>query len=94
MYKVFVEYAIIPEMRQVYLDYMQELCLREGRLELFEGSDQPGLFVEIWHDVSYEFYTLLKQERLNFASSDSTPWEEWVQGGKKKLHIWHFSKVI
>jgi hypothetical protein len=93
MHKVFVEYVIVPEMRQVYLDYMRQWLLRDGRLELLEGSDQPGLFVEIWQDVSYDSYELLKQERLKNSRPDLPPWDTWVQGGKSKQHIWHFSIV-
>ena len=56
MSKVFVEYAIKPAYRASFLIYMQGIQRREGRLELLEGTDQEGLYVEIWKDVTYEDY--------------------------------------
>jgi hypothetical protein len=95
MFKVFVEYAIKPEGRNSYIIYMQELQNREGRLELLEGTDQPGLFVEIWDGVTYEEYESLKQHRLKEgdASAGHASWEHWVEGGLRKLHMWHFTQV-
>ncbi|MBP1992046.1 hypothetical protein [Paenibacillus eucommiae] len=93
MHKVFVEYTIVEEMRGAYLLYMKELQLWERRLELFEGSDQPGLFVEIWDDVPYEEYLRMKSGRLEAAHNNAVPWGIWVQGGLRKLHMWHFAKV-
>jgi len=96
MFKVFVEYAIKPGERDSYLIYMRELRQREGRrLELLEGTDQPGLFVEIWHGISYEEYESLKQDR--FQPTDTAGgkvlWDQWIEGGMRKLHMWHFTQV-
>ncbi|OPH60392.1 hypothetical protein BC351_18015 [Paenibacillus ferrarius] len=94
MSKVFVEYAIKPEYREPFLIYMQQWQHREGRLELLEGTDQKGLYVEIWNGVSYEEYTHLKQVRLQGKQGDLQPdWEAWVEGGLRKLHMWHFAAV-
>lgn len=98
MFKVFVEYAIKPAFRDSFLIYMQEWQRREGRFELLEGTDQAGLFVEIWKEVTYEEYTALKQERLHRSENESnstgqTAWEEWIEGGLRKLHMWHFTEV-
>jgi hypothetical protein len=94
MYKVFVEYAINSTERETYLTYMQEWMKREARLELYEGTDQPGLFVEIWHDVSYEEYAQLKQQRKENGMANLASFrEEWLKGGFAKLHIWLFSIV-
>jgi len=95
MFKVFVEYAIKAEGRTSYLIYMQELCKREGRLELLEGTDQPGLFVEIWEGLTFEEYEALKKERLTPAAPEerSASWEQWIEGGLRKLHMWHFTAV-
>ncbi|MCY9667887.1 hypothetical protein M5X11_23690 [Paenibacillus alginolyticus] len=95
MSKVFVEYAIKPAFRESFLIYMQEWKRREGRLELLEGTDQEGLFVEIWKDVTYEEYLTLKQERLHGTedASHQALWEEWIEGGLRKLHMWHFTEV-
>ena len=94
MCKVFVEYTIIHEKRIAYLHYMQKRVEQTG-LELFEGTDQPNLFVEIWSNVSYSAYLSLKEERLEpVKDSLWEDFEEMVQGGLKKLHIWHFNKPI
>ncbi|NEW08446.1 hypothetical protein GK047_20830 [Paenibacillus sp. SYP-B3998] len=95
MFKVFVEYAIKPEGRDSYLIYMRELQSREGRLELLEGTDQPGLFVEIWDGVTYEEYEQMKDERLQEASTSvgKASWGQWITGGLGKLHMWHFKQV-
>ena len=96
MSKVFVEYAIKPEFRASFLIYMQGKQLREGRLELLEGTDQEGLYVEIWHDVTYEEYLSMKGERLNvegIQDGQCGDWEQWIKGGIQKLHMWHFSQI-
>lgn len=97
MSKVFVEYAIKPDFRDSFLIYMQEWQRREGRLELLQGTDQPGLFVEVWNEVTYEEYTAMKEERLNRseqAGGGQALWEVWVEGGLRKLHMWHFSSIV
>lgn len=96
MSKVFVEYAINPEYRESFLIYMQEWQKREGRLEVLEGTDQPGLFVEIWNEVSRDEYIILKDERLQQGggtTGNQAAWEKWVKGGLSKLHMWHFTPV-
>jgi len=96
MHKVFVEYAIKPEKRGVYLQYMRRLAQAERRLEVLEGTDQPGLFVEIWSGVTPEEYAAMKRERLEGADDVCLPqpaWATWVQGGTAKLHMWHFTAI-
>ncbi|BFT69779.1 hypothetical protein [Paenibacillus sp. P36] len=95
MSKVFVEYAINPEYRDSFLIYMQEWQKREGRLEVLEGTDQPGLFVEIWSEVSRDEYIAMKEERLQQGEGQDNlaAWEKWVKGGLSKLHMWHFTPI-
>ncbi|MDU0203034.1 hypothetical protein ACYEXS_25625 [Paenibacillus sp. MAH-36] len=95
MSKVFVEYAINPEYRDSFLIYMQEWQKREGRLEVLEGTDQPGLYVEIWSEVSRDEYIAMKEDRLQQGGGrgNQAAWEKWVKGGLSKLHMWHFSPV-
>jgi hypothetical protein len=93
MCKVFVEYTVKPEFLDDYLRYMQNLRQGEGRLQLLEGTDQPGLFVEIWEKIDYEDYKLMKERRKSPPHLDEVNWEEWLKGGLTKLHIWHFSEV-
>jgi hypothetical protein len=92
MCKVFVEYTIDQEKRKAYLHYMQKIIKQTG-LELFEGTNQPGLFIEIWSDINYAGYESLKLERSN--PEKGSEWEsfgEMILGGLSKLHIWHFCK--
>jgi hypothetical protein len=94
MSKVFVEYIIIHEKRSNYLHYMQKL-MEQTRLELIEGTDQAGLFVEIWSNCSYSDYLSLKKARLEpEKNSVWEPFADMIAGGLAKLHIWHFSKPI
>ncbi|MDR6881610.1 hypothetical protein [Bacillus sp. 3255] len=90
---VFVEYAIKAEFREPFLIYMQEWQGREGRLEVLEGTDQPGLFVEIWKGIHHEEYIVMKEERLKGPGDEQAPWDAWIEGGLRKLHMWHFSPV-
>src|SRR6476659_9260707 len=93
MHKVFVEYAILQDMRLFYLNHMREWLKREGRLELLEGTDQPGLFVEIWSNVSYEEYEEIKKQRLQRSDENEQQWGTWIQGGLENIHIWHFTNT-
>jgi hypothetical protein len=93
MSKVFVEYRIVEENRSSYIHYMQKVIKQTG-LELFEGTDQPGLFVEIWSDVQYAAYESLKADRL--APKEDSIWLPlalMIDGGIRKLHIWHFTGI-
>ncbi len=92
MGKGFVEYQIQSEFREQYLYYMQTIQNQTG-LELLEGSDQEGLFVEIWPELEYAAFLILKAERLEM--NDNSVWkplEAFISGGLQKQHIWHFRK--
>jgi hypothetical protein len=91
---VFVEYQIQDEVRFSYLHYMQKLKEQTG-LMIYEGTDQKGLFVEIWSNIAFTDFLSFKQERLN-PQGDSVwkPLEPWIKGGLEKMHIWHFSAAI
>jgi hypothetical protein len=93
MAKVFVEYKIAEKNRSSYLNYMQKI-IKQTRLELMEGTDQPGLFIEIWPEVQYEAYIRLKEDRLA-PKEDSIwlPFASMIEGGLSKLHIWHFTEI-
>ena len=62
-------------------------------LKWYEGSDQPGLFVEMWSDVPWETYLRMKRERTEDPHSPWREMDEMVEGGKAKIHIWHFKKA-
>ncbi|MGO4183868.1 hypothetical protein AB4Z45_06185 [Paenibacillus sp. MCAF9] len=89
MYICFAEYRVSPEFRAQYLDYTASL-LKEGHdVQLYEGTDQPGLFVEVWNAATCEQAEQIKKERCNERSS----WmhiSSFIVGGAAKMHIWTF----
>ncbi|MBH5319188.1 hypothetical protein I6N90_15400 [Paenibacillus sp. GSMTC-2017] len=94
MYICFAEYRIMPEFIDQYLAEVTRLQQFEKRqVKLFEGTDQPGLFVEIWSAEHAEEAEQIKKERCDERSS----WFElsqWIVGGPAKLHVWTFKPVV
>ncbi|WP_141500180.1 hypothetical protein [Paenibacillus luteus] len=89
MYICFAEYRIVPQRREQYLAYTSELLKGVSNLYLYEGTDQPGLFVEVWNAATFEEAEQIKKERCGERSS----WfriSEWIVGGAAKMHIWTF----
>jgi hypothetical protein len=107
MSKIFVEYQILPQHRPAYSKWVEVVTALCPQLEVYEGSDQPGLFVEMWEGATQEDYRVMKAHRLHketskdISSLDAAGWvhvdwsalNDWVQGGPAKIHIWHFVKV-
>ncbi|GKS13664.1 hypothetical protein [Paenibacillus chitinolyticus] len=93
MSKVFVEYAILPESREVYLSFMRERLRDNETLSLLEGTDQPNLFVEIWTPVSPDEYTRMREVRIGSGDPIWGRMHPWIKGGREKLHIWHFRSI-
>ncbi|MFC0211225.1 hypothetical protein ACFFK0_01970 [Paenibacillus chartarius] len=97
MEKVFVEYAIAEEARNEYLAFMSGILggLASGagvlKPEWYEGTDQPGLFVEVWPGMNYADFLKWKERRTNCGDAEWGRFDRWVRGGLQKLHIWHFS---
>ncbi|RJE88904.1 hypothetical protein D3P07_13170 [Paenibacillus sp. 1011MAR3C5] len=93
MYICFAEYKIKQENREFYLMEVEKLRMQEAELvHVYEGTDQPSLFVEVW-DCKDEAHALrVKEERL----SERSPWfalSSWIEGGPAKLHVWTFKPV-
>ncbi|QAY68195.1 hypothetical protein [Paenibacillus protaetiae] len=94
MHICFAEYKISPEYREPYLAYTGNL-LASGKYEsltLYEGTDQPCLFVEVWTAGSAEEAEQIKEERCDERSS----WyrvSSWIDGGAAKMHVWTFRPV-
>jgi hypothetical protein len=107
MSKVFVEYQILPQHRSVYSQWVQIVKDKCPELELLEGVDQPGLYIEVWDGCSREAYEWMKKIRKSdvglspddgghTAALKEIDWsklDEWVQGGASKINIWYFKKV-
>lgn len=91
--KIFVEYTIRKENRQDYLIFINKVIKNNPNLEVYEGTDQKNLFVEIWSDCDLELYEAMKNERKNKDFSQWNDLSSYVEGGKEKLHIWHFTKL-
>lgn len=93
------EFKIIDDKRDIFLSLLEDLTnnLRElgaeGEISVFEGVDQPGLFVEEFILKDKEAYDQMKKVR----DSESSPfWQEYntcILGGKTKLNIWAFEKM-
>ncbi|GIP31143.1 hypothetical protein [Paenibacillus sp. J2TS4] len=66
---VFVEYKIDELYREDYLKTIQDLP-GVDQVELYEGSDQPGLFVEIWKGLGDEDYLQMKAIRTSTVACE------------------------
>lgn len=89
---IFVEYRINPEQRVTYLERIRERLKDFPQVVLYEGADQPNVFVEQWMDTTHDDYTRLKRIRLE----ESSEWDgitTCISGGKSKLHIWEFAAL-
>ena len=107
MSKVFVEYQILPQHRSVYSVWIKDIIDRNPELELLEGVDQPGLFIEVWNGLTRETFERMKKirkhhedlpineskEAADYTNIDWLRLNEWIQGGASKINIWHFNKV-
>ncbi|WP_424766413.1 hypothetical protein [Paenibacillus sp. sgz302251] len=93
MYICFAEYKILPEHRAQYIIYTKGLLAESGNsVYLYEGTDQPGLFVEVWNAASEAEAERIKKERCSERSS----WfriASWISGGMEKMHVWTFKPV-
>ncbi|CAM3978780.1 hypothetical protein L1N85_05390 [Paenibacillus alkaliterrae] len=89
MYICFAEYRISTEHRESYLSCTEGLLTDSLNVYLYEGINQPNLFVEVWQAKTAEEADRIKKERC----SERSPWSrvnEWIIGGAEKMHIWTF----
>jgi hypothetical protein len=89
----FVEYRISERHELEYREWVKARMTGPGGFKLYEGTDQPLLFVEVWEAESTEAAEAIKKERCSERSS----WLEmadWVPGGVAKIHVWTFRPVI
>ncbi|MBO7745172.1 hypothetical protein I8J29_13260 [Paenibacillus sp. MWE-103] len=92
MYICFVEYRIAPEAEAQYRAWIADKRSEAPGFALYEGTDQPLLFVEVWDAGSLEEAENVKKERCGERSS----WRhmaDWVPGGAAKIHAWTFKPV-
>ncbi|MBG9795824.1 hypothetical protein ABD76_26620 [Paenibacillus dendritiformis] len=88
---IFVEYRILPEAREMYLTAIRRLLKDRHDVVLYEGTDQPNVFVEQWLGTTADDYASLKKLRREGAEG----WDAvtaCIAGGADKLHIWEFRR--
>ncbi|MGG2201773.1 hypothetical protein [Paenibacillus validus] len=100
---VFVEYRIEKEYRTSYLTWAAVLKQQFEQMDVYEGAEQPGLFVEIWNGLSDEAYAAMKAARtgtitpgLPDETEEGRLWrriDPWIAGGRGKVHIWKFTRI-
>ncbi len=93
MYICFAEYRIAPEHRDQYLAFAADRLNGREDMHLYEGTDQPNLFVEVWRAPSSGAAEQMKEERRSGRSS-LEPITQWIAGGEAKLHIWTFKPAL
>ncbi|WP_219835885.1 hypothetical protein [Paenibacillus sp. R14(2021)] len=92
MFICFVEYQIDPASEQLYRDWIAKQQADHRGFSLYEGTDQPLLFVEVWEAATEEEALRIKEERCGERSS----WQvmaKWVPGGSAKVHAWTFKPI-
>ncbi|WP_035100270.1 MFS transporter [Aneurinibacillus terranovensis] len=100
--QVFVEYKVLEEKRTEYMEQMESLRHAMEKIgvddfQVYEGVDQPGLFVEMFHVPTVESYRKLKRKRCEEPPGKSGFWQminPYVSGGTEKIHMWAFAPVI
>lgn len=92
MEKVFVEYTIAEEAIDEYIAFMESIRSLGPNWDWYEGTDQPGLFVELWHDIGYAEYEAMKRRRADPEDEEWGHLDRWVRGGLARLHLWHFTE--
>ena len=93
MYICFAEYRIAPESREHFLAFAEAHLNGRNDVYLYEGTDQPNLFVEVWQAGSEEEAERIKKERCDERSLWSRI-SEWIAGGSAKLHVWTFKPAF
>jgi hypothetical protein len=95
---VLSEFKVSAEKRKDFMDLLPAVKRElEGmgavEISIFEGTDQPGLFVEEFIVADMEAYESLKKARNEEVSEVWEQQHACVPGGKNKVHIWAFAKL-
>lgn len=96
--KVFIEFKVKAEKRDDFMALVPELerqaaRLRAKQFRLYEGTDQPLLFVEEFFVGDIAQYRAIKEQRLDANSPFWSRLHDCVEGGANKLHIWAFQPL-
>src|SRR5690625_3223982 len=97
MYKVFIEYKIKQTKRAEYLQYIHDMKqkMMDAKVKnylVYEGVDQPNLFVEEYLVDDLNEYEKLKDERLK---AKTQLWQNVNSCliDNKKPNIWVFQEL-
>lgn len=92
MCKIFVEYRIKPEYRELYFRFMQSLLPTLPQMEWYESRQQNDLFLEIW-TVSPSETEETERDRLHGKDAPWRRMDEWVSGGRDSIRLWIFDRA-
>lgn len=93
MLKIFAEYRVDETYRVDYMRWVRELQALYPHVQVFEGVQQAGLFVEEWTVSDEAEFESLKQARL---AADHPFWSRLnacLVGEQKKQNIWLFRLI-
>jgi hypothetical protein len=89
--KVFVEYSIDANCRELYLTWIKEKTQLYPCLEVLQSTAQSGLFLEIWTEV--EGVSVWSKLRRDPNSAEWGQLLGWVSSPANKLNIWEFERL-
>ncbi|WP_232698702.1 hypothetical protein [Brevibacillus daliensis] len=99
MIKVFTEYKVKRDCRMEYITLLEELRHYHRKawdiedFRIFEGADQPELFVEEFHVQDMERYQKIKEARRIEQNKILERLHDCIDGGAKKVNIWAFVEI-
>lgn len=98
MITVLSEYKVLDEKKAEFLSLLplvKEALEKEGARDVrfFEGSDQPGLFVEEFLVDSMKTYEEVKKWRYEEQSEVWSKFHSYIPGGRDKVHMWAFTRL-
>ncbi|MBN6187896.1 MFS transporter [Aneurinibacillus sp. BA2021] len=99
--QVFAEYKIQAEKRQDYLRKIDDIAMAMQQIGVddfivYEGVDQPGLFVEMFHVPTMDAYRKIKRKRCEDKAAPGVFWQsinDCLEGGTDRLHMWAFAPI-
>lgn len=96
MWLAFSEYHIDSIHRAKYMSWAEKMTGRYPSLRIYEGTDQPGLFVEVWEGMEHTAFQAVKSyrvEEIGEGDADLLEMKQWLAQGKERIHMWHFHKA-
>lgn len=89
MFVCMMEYRIGDQDREDYLEWLRQLGETHPQAVLYEGTDQHGLFVEVWPASTAE-----EAQRIQDAArAGAAPWRELTVWTGGKINAWSFRRL-